>query len=181
MGGINLKIGSTDTVGKTLQEWLKEYLKANDYFFKEPENTQAFPDFFLTESKDKNLLEIKSFHYTKTPAFDIANFDSYCAKIEFEPYCLYADYLIFGYEMEHGTISIEDIWLKKIWEIAGTSQRFPLKTQVKRDVIYNIRPSSNFKKYEKSIFENENSFLKAIYETIENAIQFMEFLQEKMD
>ena len=166
LAGVCLKVDGTDTVGKTIQEWLKQYLKTNDCYFREPSNTQAFPDFFLSENNDDNLLEIKSFHYTKTPAFDIANFDSYCAKIEFEPYCLFADYLIFGYEMINGNISIEDIWLKKIWEIAGTSERFPLKTQVKRDVIYNIRPSSNFKMGKSPVFKNEIDFLKAVEGTI---------------
>lgn len=166
LGGICLKVDGTDTVGKTLQEWLKEYFKHNNYFFSEPDNSQEFPDFFLSEQKDKHLLEIKSFNYSRTPAFDIANFDSYCDKIKNNPYCLYADYLIFGYEMNNGNISIEEIWLKKIWEIAGKSARYPLKTQVKRDVIYNIRPNSEFKKGGESTFKNEFDFLKAIYGTI---------------
>lgn len=166
LAGVCLKVDGTDTVGKTIQEWLKEYLKTKNSYFREPANTQAFPDFFLSEKNDENLLEIKSFHYTQSPAFDIANFDSYCAKIEFEPYCLYADYLIFGYEMKNGNISIEDIWLKKIWEIAGTSARFPLKTQVKRDVIYNIRPNSDFKHGNPSVFKDETDFLKAVEGTI---------------
>ncbi|MGL4669248.1 MAG: NgoBV family restriction endonuclease [Methanobacteriaceae archaeon] len=167
MAGICLKVEETDTVGKTLQEWLKEYLKINDYFFREPEHTQTFPDFFLAEDNDKDMLEIKSFHYSKTPAFDIANFDSYCGKIKNDPYCLYSDYLIFGYEMTNGNISIEEIWLKKIWEIAGTSARYPLKTQVKKDMIYNIRPNSEFKKNQEGVFKDEISFLKAVYGTIQ--------------
>lgn len=166
LAGVCLRVDGTDTVGKTLQEWLKEYLKKNNYFFREPTNTQLFPDFFLGDTDDKNLLEIKSFHYSKTPAFDIANFDAYCSKIENEPYCLYADYLIFGYEMIEEKISIEEIWLKKIWEIAGSSTRYPLKTQVKRDVIYNIRPNSDFKKGNEPVFKNELDFLKALEETI---------------
>ena len=166
LAGVDLKVHGKDTVGKTLQEWLKIYLKSQNYFFEEPENTQAFPDFFLSEDKTDNLLEIKSFHYSESPAFDIANFDSYCEKIKNDPYCLYADYLIFGYEMVDGVISIEDIWLKKIWEIAGTSERFPLKTQVKKDVIYNIRPNTTFKRDEESEFEDENSFLNALFGTM---------------
>lgn len=167
LANVCLKVNETDTVGKTLQEWLKKYLKTKNIYFREPSNTQSFPDFFLSENNYNDLLEIKSFHYTKNPGFDIANFDSYCAKIKEEPYCLYADYLIFGYEMINGVITIEDIWLKKIWEIAGKSSRFPLKTQVKKDVIYNIRPNSNFKKGETPVFHNETQFLKAVEETIE--------------
>ena len=166
LAGISLNIIQTDTVGKSIQEWLKEYLVQNNYTFREPQNTQVFPDFFLSNSIYEDFLEVKSFHYSQTPAFDIANFDAYCAKIENEPYSLYADYLIFGYEMENGIISIEDIWLKKIWEIAGTSKNYPLKTQIKRGMIYNIRPNSDFKKGEEGIFKNEISFLNAIYGTI---------------
>ncbi len=166
MAGICFKIRSKDTIGLTLQSWLKEYLLVNDYYFKEPDNTQEFPDFFLDKSLQKDLLEMKSFNYEKSPGFDIANFDSYCNNIMQKPYYLYSDYLIFGYEMHDGEIEIKDIWLKKIWQIAGRSQNTPLKVQKKYDKIYNIRPSSKFKYYEEEDFKNEIEFLKAIYETI---------------
>lgn len=35
-----------------------------------------------------------------------------------------------------GDITVKKVWMHKIWQIAGTSQRFPLKTQVKRDYHY---------------------------------------------
>ncbi|RIY32033.1 hypothetical protein, partial [Psittacicella gerlachiana] len=44
--------------------------------------------------------------------------------------------------------------------------RFPLKTQVKRGMIYNIRPSTNFKYRETPTFSDKYSFIKAIYETL---------------
>lgn len=167
MAGINAKIKTTDTVGMTLQSWLKQYLIKNNYFFKQPKNTQEFPDFFLDDQNSySHMLEIKSFNYEKTPGFDIANYDSYCSKIEKEPYCLYADYLIFGYVMKEGDIYVKRLWLKKIWQIAGTSERYALKTQVKRDKIYNIRPNSSFKKDEEGPFKNEIEFLRAVYDTI---------------
>lgn len=177
MGDVCLKIVETDTVGKTLQEWLREYLKVNNYYFREPKNTQEFPDFFLSSSNTENMLEIKSFNYSNSPAFDIANFDSYCANIKEKPYCLYADYLIFGYTMTNGTISIENLWLKKIWEISGTSARYPLKTQIKKDMIYNIRPNSDFKNGEDGVFKNENKFLTAVYKTIEKYTQDTQYAQ----
>ena len=34
LANICLKIDKTDTVGKTLQEWLKEYIKSNEYYFR---------------------------------------------------------------------------------------------------------------------------------------------------
>ncbi len=168
LAGVTVKINTTDTVGITLQAWLKQLLIDNNIYFSEPTNTQEFPDFFLDNINPlQNMLEIKAFNYKATPAFDIANFESYCSSVKEKPYRLDADYLIFGYIMdETGNISIEKIWLRKIWQIAGTSKKFPLKTQVKRDVIYNIRPNSNFKTDRECPFNSKEDFLFAIYETL---------------
>lgn len=167
LANINVIINTTDTVGITLQSWLKEFLITNNIYFREPLNTQEFPDFFLSDNDTKNLLEVKAFHYSASPAFDIANFDSYCDSLKQKPYRLNADYLIFGYEMnDKGEISIKDIWLHKIYEISGSSKKYPLKTQVKRNIIYNIRPNSNFKNYNNSCFKSSKEFVIAIYETL---------------
>ncbi|WP_434290225.1 NgoBV family restriction endonuclease [Clostridium botulinum] len=168
LAGVSVKINTTDTVGITLQAWLKQYLINNKIYFNEPSNTQEFPDFFLDNiNPNEHMLEIKAFNYKRTPAFDIANFESYCSSVKIKPYRLDADYLIFGYLMsQDGSIHIEKIWLKKIWEIAGTSARFPLKTQVKRDMIYNIRPNSDFKVGRSGPFTCKEHFLKAIYDTL---------------
>jgi hypothetical protein len=167
LNGIIVKINTTDTVGITLQAWLKEYFIKNNIYFREPSNTQEFPDFYLGENDFQNMLEVKAFHYSKTPAFDIANFESYCDSVKTKPYRLDADYLIFGYEMSNnGDVSIKNIWMHKIWEIAGTSERFALKTQVKRDMIYNIRPNTNFKLGNKGPYSNKEEFLTAIYATL---------------
>ena len=130
LAGVSVKIDTTDSVGITLQSWLKQYLSDNNIYFSQPLNTQEFPDFFLdNDSMEKNLLEVKSFNYDATPAFDIANFDSYCSSIKNKPYHLDADYLIFGYVMsDKGDITIKKLWLLKVWQIAGTSDRFPLPT-----------------------------------------------------
>ncbi|NLG05682.1 MAG: NgoBV family restriction endonuclease [Clostridia bacterium] len=168
LAGVSVKINTTDTVGITLQAWLKQYMKDNNYFFSEPSNTQEFPDFYLDDDrKNEHMLEVKAFNYNATPAFDIANFDSYCSSVKDKPYRLDADYLIFGYIMEAtGNISIKKIWLQKIWQIAGSSKRYPLKTQVKRDMIYNIRPNTQFKTDEKGPFQSKDEFLNAIYKTL---------------
>src|SRR5690606_7231965 len=99
-------------------------------------------------------------------AFDIANYESYVSSVAEKPYRLNADYLIFGYSMNaDGVIAIKKLWLKKIWEIAGVSRKFPLKTQVKRGMIYNIRPNSEFKRGVPSPFTSNIDFLRAVYET----------------
>lgn len=168
LAGVSVKIDTTDTVGITLQAWLKQYLTDNDIYFSEPANTQEFPDFFLDNNEAfKHMLEVKAFNYNATPAFDIANFESYCSSVKEKPYRLDADYLIFGYTMnDSGDITVKKVWLHKIWQIAGTSQRFPLKTQVKRDMIYNIRPNTDFKAGNKGPFRSKDDFLLAIYKTL---------------
>lgn len=169
LAGVSVKIDTTDTVGITLQAWLKQYLTDNNIYFSEPANTQEFPDFFLDNNEAiKHMLEVKAFNYNATPAFDIANFESYCSSVKEKPYRLDADYLIFGYTMnDSGDITVKKVWLHKIWQIAGTSQRFPLKTQVKRDMIYNIRPNTDFKAGNKGPFRSKDDFLLAIYKTLE--------------
>lgn len=89
LAGVSVKINTTDTVGITLQAWLKQYLIDNNIYFSEPANTQEFPDFFL-DNKDayKHMLEVKAFNYNATPAFDIANFESYCSSVKEKPYRL---------------------------------------------------------------------------------------------
>jgi len=109
LAGVSVKINTTDTVGITLQAWLKQYLIDNNYYFSEPANTQEFPDFFLENNEPhKHMLEVKAFNYNATPAFDIANFESYCSSVKEKPYRLDADYLIFGYVMsDNGDITIK--------------------------------------------------------------------------
>lgn len=169
LAGVSVKINITDIVGRTLQAWLKQYLLNNNIYFTEPANTQEFPDFYLDSiDSHKHMLEIKAFNYNATPAFDIANFESYCSSVKEKSYRLDADYLIFGYIMnDSGEISVKKVWLHKIWQIAGKSQRFPLKTQVKRDMIYNIRPNNKFKSGKEGPFNSKEEFLLAIYETLQ--------------
>lgn len=166
--GVVVDINTTDTVGITLQAWLKQFMINNGIYFSEPYNTQEFPDFFLDDIYPyQNMLEVKAFNYDRTPAFDIANFESYCSSVKDKPYRLDADYLVFGYVMDaYGNISIKKLWLHKIWEIAGTSERYPLKTQVKRNMIYNIRPNTDFKFGRKGPFNSKEDFLFAIYHTL---------------
>lgn len=168
LAGVSVTIKTTDTVGITLQSWLQQYLTDNNIYFSVLSNSQEFPDFFLDEENPlKNMLEVKAFNFNATPAFDMGNFDAYCSSVKSEPYRLDAYYLIFGYIMsDNGSIKIHKIWLKKIWEIAGSSARFPLKTQCKRGIIYNIRPNSNFKVDKPSPFNRKEDFLKAIYDTL---------------
>ena len=68
--------------------------------------------------------------------------------------------------MENAEIRIENVWLKKIWQLACPSGTYPLKVQEKKQVIYNIRPSiwyserSSFRP-----FDTKELFLEALNET----------------
>lgn len=175
-GEITFKLGETeaiiktrDTIGNSLQSWLGQWLDDNGFYYSEPDNTQEFPDFYLHPEKlQENMLELKTFNYDASPAFDIANFESYCQSLRTKPFRLNADYLIMGYEMDShtGEISIRNIWLKKIWQIAGKSAKFPLRTQVKRDMIYNIRPIVWYSHSDSCRFNNAEEFVEAIYGTL---------------
>lgn len=175
-GEIKFRLGETeaiiktrDTIGNSLQSWLGQWLEDNNIYYSEPDNTQEFPDFYLNpEHKNENMMELKTFNFDASPAFDIANFESYCQSLRTKPYRLDADYLILGYEMDSqtGSISIKNIWLKKIWQIAGKSNNYPLRTQVKRGMIYNIRPIVWYSNSDSCKFNNAEEFVEAIYGTL---------------
>ena len=167
---VSIVVMSKDVIGNILQDWLGGWFKARNIEVAFPKNSQEFPDFYLnTKNKTKDLLEIKSFDLDKGANFDIANFEAYCRSLKTNAFRLDADYLIFGYRMDDdGNIKIENIWLKKIWEIAGSSGAYPLKIQQKQKIIYNIRPAiwygSGKSRYPP--FDSKEKFVNAVYETL---------------
>lgn len=77
LAGTSVIINTTDTVGNSIQNWLGQWMKNKNIYCDEPTNTQEFPDFYLSTDKQKGLLEVKAFNFNASPAFDIANFESY--------------------------------------------------------------------------------------------------------
>lgn len=139
---LSILVKTKDSVGNLMQEWLKAWFQENSIDFEENTNSQTFPDFLLDkDDHTKGLLEVKSFDFDRGPGFDLANFDSYCNSLLTHAYRLDSDYLILSYQMTFGQISIKNVWVKKIWELACPSGTYPLKVQEKKNVIYNIRPS----------------------------------------
>ncbi len=167
---MNISVALTDksAVGYIFQEWLASWLSKNKINFEVNLNTQEFPDFYLNPGRhNRNLLEVKTFDIEASANFDIANFDAYCRSLETKAYRLDADYLIFGYSFVDGLLTIKEVWLKKIWEITSPSARFSVKTQVKQDIIYNIRPCTWWSdKAEYKAFETKGDFVKALYKTL---------------
>jgi type II restriction enzyme len=167
---VELVVNDKNVVGNIIQDWIGEWMKTRRIQFKSPDSTQEFPDFFLDVDNEKqNLLEIKAFDYDASPNFDIANFEAYCGSLKTRAYRLDADYLIFGYNMDHkGKIKIANIWLKKIWEIAGSSEAYPVRIQQKRGMIYNIRPIIWYGEgsHRYACFESKLEFVKALHQTL---------------
>lgn len=169
LAGVNVEIQTTDIVGNVLQSWFGEWLKSRAIYFRTRPNTQEFPDFILDPNNDiGNLLELKSFNYSAGPAFDIANFESYCTSLQTNAYRLNADYLVFGYTMNGSHISISQIWLKKIWELTSTSSNHAIRVQDKRGTIYNIRPTTFYSNRATPPFSCKEDFVIALYKTIKN-------------
>jgi hypothetical protein len=162
--GLDIKIESRDTVGNLLQEWLENWLVANDVEFGFATNSQDFPDFHLDLTNlEKGLLEVKCFDYDKSANFDVAAFMAYRRSLLSHPYRLDSDYLIIGYSMVKHEIEIKNIWLKKVWEITGPSADWPLKCQVKQGELFNIRPIKwyNNERTEFKPFNSALSFVEA--------------------
>lgn len=161
-------IKEKSAIGYLFQEWLATWFNERGIYNRLLDNSQEFPDFFLSQSVTESLLELKTFHYEATPAFDIANFNTYVNSLRSKAYRLDADYIIVGYTLREGVLAINDVWLKKIWELTKPSERFPLNCQVKYDEIVNIRPY-NIKTNPKGIFQpfkTRGDFVIAIHDTL---------------
>ena len=164
---LTISIETKDTIGNLLQEWLKAWMMIEKIDFEENTNSQIFPDFYLdNQNKKQGLLEVKSFDWDRGPGFDLANFDSYCNSLLINAYRLDSDYLIFAYQMEGSIITIKNVWIRKIWELACPSGTYPIKVQEKKSVIYNLRPSTWYSERTKfKPFLTKEDFLTALNET----------------
>jgi hypothetical protein len=164
---LSIEIESKDSVGNLVQEWLKAWMQQEGLDFEESSNSQTFPDIFLDKTDHKKgLLEIKTFDADRGPGFDLANFESYCNSLLTNAYRLDSEYLIIAYRMVGAEISIENVWLKKIWELTGASSTYPLKVQEKKKIIFNIRPIIWYsERVQFKPFESKEAFLAALNET----------------
>ncbi|NCB03204.1 MAG: NgoBV family restriction endonuclease [Spirochaetia bacterium] len=170
LNGINVTIKKNDIIGNALQEWLEGFLVSHDIYFR-PQPLQEFPDLYLGESNTQNLCEMKTFYGPRRPAFDIANFMTYINSIADNAYRLDSDYIIFSYtHNDDGEIMIQNIYCKKVWEIAGPAQSYPLNVQRKNGQIVNIRPIDWRENGGRRIqpFASLLEFLVALYQTYLN-------------
>lgn len=192
LADLSITINGKDGLGGLIEEWFGVWAKQKGFNIENPklqENSQKFPDYYVwDEDKTKHYLEIKTFDNSASANFDIANFQSYCESLAIHPERVNADYLIFAYEVNNGKLEISEIYLKKIWEITCSSERWPLKTQTKRNVIYNIRPS-NFRGGRNNrypLFNSADEFITALFATEEqylvkesqNKVRYLQNIQK---
>jgi len=161
LGKLSIELESMDIVGGAIQDWFGEWMKLERIPHSTPQNTQTFPDFILGPG---DYLEIKCFNYEAGPAFDIANYGAYIDSLLVNPERLDASYLIFAYSMTKKVIKIEEIWMKKIWEIAGPSRTNILEIQKKRGEPVNIRPKKWYVEGIKN-FSTRGEFVAALHKS----------------
>ncbi|WP_246605477.1 NgoBV family restriction endonuclease [Sphaerospermopsis torques-reginae] len=116
------------------------------------------------------LLEVKAFYFNKPPGFDVANFEAYCDSLTKQAYRLDADYLIFSYDIQDYKFKVKKVWLKKIWEITGKSETYPVKCQSKKKSLYSIRPINWYSNRARYFpFNSRLDFVEALYNTLKIA------------
>lgn len=137
LGDVSILVKKRDAVGNILQEWVEGWLIANNVDYS-ANHSQLPPDIYLDpDDLTKNLMEVKTFNYEASPAFDISEPLAFLDEIISSPCMLHTKYLIFGYKMDEntGVVTVEDIWLKNIWDIItprNTNKVLPLGGQGKK-------------------------------------------------
>lgn len=138
---VEITVKQNNVVGNIIEEWLDSWLTQHD-FDHIYNHGQCSPDFwFDLDDMNKGWVEIKSF--TGGANFDIANYMSFIQEIVDKPWKLDSKYLCIKYTMneETGIVTIDNVWLKNVWEISSPSGSWAVKMQDKKGVIYNLRPS----------------------------------------
>lgn len=160
-----ITVEQNNVVGNILEEWLGKWMAANG--IAHVHNTkQSSPDFWLNPSDmQSDWLEVKSF--TGSPNFDVAAFRSFINLVIDKPWKLHSKHLLIKYKMEDGVVTIQDFWMKNLWEICSTSKQWPIKVQYKNSTIVNIRPATWYSdNADYKPFASLEHFLAALEETI---------------
>ena len=173
--GLTFSINNRDIMGGVIQEWFYQYLDTKGIKWNSPETSQSYPDVILS---DGHYLEIKSFHYEGSLAFDIANFKSLIDNLTTNAKRLDSDYIIYAYSVENSGETekyfLQKYWIKKIWEMT----RIPIITkkktqspfisaQVKQGTMTNLRPY-RFDKNPQEAIKGKKVFLQQLKKTIDH-------------
>lgn len=70
-------------------------------------------------------------------------------------------------DSDTGIVSINDVWLRKVWQLCCCSSTRTIKVQEKKNVIYNIRPATWYTDNpEFPVFDSLEDFLSALDQLI---------------
>lgn len=142
LSNYEITVKQKNVVGNLIEEWIENWLNEHDYDHIY-NHSQSSPDFWMdVNDLKKGWLEIKAFNGSAN--FDIGNFMSYITDLTEKPWKLESKYLCINYQMDeaNGIITIDNIWLKNVWEISSPSAKWAVKVQDKKNIIYNLRPNS---------------------------------------
>lgn len=171
LGNIPLILENKSLVGDALESWVGKYLAEHAVIagvnITQNPISQTFPDFYLNSQEyGSSYLEIKTFDISAGACFDVANFNSYVDSLIENPNKIDADYLVIAYSLNLGNLKIEKIWIKKVWELTCPSEEWALRLQVKRGMIYNIRPCNLTGSPRFRPFQSREDFLTAIQDVL---------------
>ena len=163
-----IKLNDNEIINTIFKLWLNKWMTEN-HIIHSCNMTGASPDFYLDpDDKHRSLLEVKAFNRDASPAFDLADFTGYAKAILKEPWELDTKYLIFGYNMsDEGIVTIKDLWIKNVWEISRSSDKWALNVQYKNGQINKIRPATWYANKAKfPLFQSLEHYLSALEQTL---------------
>lgn len=159
-----------DVIGNCLQEWLPDWFQFLGVNIQSRKGTQVFPDFIAHFNGIEYAVEVKAWNINNSPAFDLANFQSFLETTYSSPGKINAQYFILGYKPEDDGFSqgftVKKVFLKHIWEITSATRKYPVGLQVKRGNPYALRPFNFYKKPNNS-FHNKQEFILAVKQTFD--------------
>jgi len=161
-------LNDNEIINAIFKLWLDKWM-TEKHIIHSCNMTDASPDFYLDpDDKKHSLLEVKAFNRDASPAFDLADFTGYAKAILKEPWELDTKYLIFGYNMsDEGIVTIKDLWIKNVWEISRSSDKWALNVQYKNEQINKIRPATWYANKAKfPLFQSLEHYLSALEQTL---------------
>lgn len=172
LGKTSINITTKDVMGGVIQDWLFTWMKQSNFDVMPNPFTQMPPDFYLDKTTP---FEVKTFYFKAKPAFDLANFSAYTRDLLAHPSRLDDDHLIFSYDVGEDYWSIENIWLRKIWEMSGPSATNHVELQAKQSSPTNLRPK-NFILPKSNTFTSRLDFVVAISNAMDKFEKYPEGL-----
>lgn len=163
--GFHTTVYSKDVIGNTIQDWFGFWLIEHGLVWNTGIHSQSWPDFILS---DGSHLEVKTFNSLASPNFDIANFDAFIRSLwDGDVHRLDTPHLVFSYifNEDNGLITINNFWIKNMWELTGTSPTNIMSLQVKQNQPVNIRPK-NWRNPNLSTFSTRQEFVLALSQVV---------------